>query len=143
MGDNRLGSVPSPAMGWLGHLGLFLCISSPNQREQYSPLQSALRCELAADEELIIHPRQPSPSCPPTPPPTFGSQHSGQHFSHPKKSALPFSPGTGCCRCVCPGAAGSPPSMHVQTATLIKSPGCVCPVSPAVNVCIDGPRLRM
>lgn len=71
-----------PWAGW-GTWGS-LYISSPNQREQLSPLQSAFRCDLAMDEELIMHPRQPSLSCPPTPPPTFGSRHSGQHFSHPK-----------------------------------------------------------
>lgn len=89
-----------------------------------------------------MHPRQPSPSCPPTP---------TAHIWQPTQRAALFSPKNLLCpSLLAQGAVGVclPGQLAAQPRCLcrhrlIKSPGCVCPESPAVNVCIHGPRLRM
>lgn len=86
-----------------------------------------------------MHPRQPSPSCLPTPSPTFGSRHSGQHFSHPKICFAHLLWHRVLLVCVSQGSWQ--PTLGACRHQLIKSPGYS--ESPAVNVCIHSPRLRM
>lgn len=57
------GLFPAPPRAGWGAWGS-LRVSSLNQKEQQSLLRSALRCELEMDEDLIMHPRQPSPQLP-------------------------------------------------------------------------------
>lgn len=113
-----------PRAGW-GAWGS-LRVSSLNQKEQQSLLRSALRCELEMDEDLIMHPRQPSPPRQPTPSAAFGSRHSGQHISHPKIcfALLPWHAEPGGV-CVAPRTAGGPPWALVQT-----------PIQEGVRVCV-------